>query len=111
MLIPIPLPLIGGSATTPYVNAGSVQNTGFELEFNYKNNQRKFKYNFVGNFATLYNKVLSLDNGAPIPGGRIDNGIYATLTDSGSSDRVILSVSDGRNFSKRCRYIQACVPG
>ena len=83
MLIPIPLPLIGGSATTPFVNAGSVQNSGFELEFNYRNNEHKFKYNFVGNFATLYNKVLSLDNGAPIPGGRIDNGIYATLTEVG----------------------------
>jgi len=80
MLIPIPLPLIGGSATTPFVNAGSVQNSGFEMEFTYKNNEGKVKYNINGNFSTLYNKVLSLSNGAPIPGGRIDNNIYATLT-------------------------------
>jgi len=80
MLIPIPLPLIGGSATSPFVNAGSVQNSGFEMEFTYKNNQGKVRYNINGNFSTLYNKVLSLSNGAPIPGGRIDNNIYATLT-------------------------------
>jgi hypothetical protein len=46
------------------VNAESVQNTGFEFEFNYRSNLVKPKYNFVGNFATLNNKVLSLHNGA-----------------------------------------------
>ncbi len=80
MLIPIPLPLIGGSATTPYVNAGKVQNKGLELELNYRNNDKKFRYDFSGNIAFIKNKVLELSNGAPIPGGRIDNGVYATLT-------------------------------
>ncbi len=83
MLIPIPLPLIGGSASTPYVNAGKVENKGLEVELNYKNNLGKLKYDFNINFATLRNKVLALTNGAPIPGGRIDNGVYATLTTVG----------------------------
>jgi TonB-dependent starch-binding outer membrane protein SusC len=80
MLIPIPLPLIGGSAATPFVNAGSVENNGIEFEVTYRNNVGKLRYEFSGNFATLNNKVLSLANGAPIPGGRIDNNIFATLT-------------------------------
>jgi len=80
MLIPIPLPLIGGSATSPFVNAGSVENKGLEVELNYRNNAGRFKYSFNANFATLANKILSLNNGAPIPGGRIDNGVFATLT-------------------------------
>jgi TonB-dependent starch-binding outer membrane protein SusC len=83
MLIPIPLPLIGGSASTPYVNAGKVENKGLEVELNYKNNSGRLKYDFNVNFATLNNKVLALTNGAPIPGGRIDNGVYATLTTIG----------------------------
>jgi TonB-dependent starch-binding outer membrane protein SusC len=83
MLIPIPLPLIGGSAATPYVNAGKVENKGLELELNYSNNSHSFKYDLSVNFATLKNKVLSLASGEPIPGGRIDNGVYATLTTVG----------------------------
>ncbi|MFL5788556.1 MAG: SusC/RagA family TonB-linked outer membrane protein, partial [Flavisolibacter sp.] len=83
MLIPIPLPLIGGSASTPFVNAGKVENKGLEVELNYSNNGNKLKYNINVNVATLKNKVLSLSNGEPIPGGRIDNGIYATLTTVG----------------------------
>ncbi|MEO5674099.1 MAG: TonB-dependent receptor [Chitinophagales bacterium] len=83
MLIPVPLPLIGGSAATPYVNAGKVENKGIEVELNYENHEGRLKYNINANFATLKNKVLSLADGAPIPGGRIDNGIYATLTQVG----------------------------
>jgi len=83
MLIPIPLPLIGGSATTPYVNAGKVQNRGLEVELNYSNHNGRFKYDINANGATVHNEVLSLANGAPIPGGRIDNGVYATLTTVG----------------------------
>ena len=83
MLIPIPLPSIGGSAISPYVNAGKVENKGLEVELNYKNNENRFKYDINVNFATLANKVLSLSNGEPIPGGRIDNGSFATLTTVG----------------------------
>ncbi len=83
MLIPVPLPQIGGSAASPYENAGSVQNEGLEVEFNYRNNHGRLRYDFSANFSTLANKVLSLSNGTPIPGGRIDNGIFATLTEVG----------------------------
>ena len=80
MLVQVPLPLIGGSAAPPYQNDGSVQNKGFEFELNYRNNGNRFQYSINANFATLQNKVLSLANGAPIQGGRIDNGIFATST-------------------------------
>ena len=80
MLIPVPLPAIGGSATSPYVNAGKVQNRGVEVDASYDNNIGRLKYGVDGNFATLHNKVISLANGSPIPAGRIDNGVFATLT-------------------------------
>ncbi|MDQ2718900.1 MAG: TonB-dependent receptor [Bacteroidota bacterium] len=80
MLIPIPFPLIGGSAKPPYLNAGKVQNKGLELELGYRNNDHLFKYDLNVNFSTLKNEVLSLSNGQPIAGGRIDNNYNATLT-------------------------------
>lgn len=83
MLIPVPLPLIGGSASTPYVNAGKVENKGVEIELNYSNSDHSLKYDIAANFAILANEVLSISNGEPIPGGRIDNGIFATLTTVG----------------------------
>lgn len=83
MLIPIPLPLIGGSAKPPYLNAGKVENKGLEVELNYRNDDRLFKYDVSLNFATIANKVISLSSGQPIAGGRIDNNYNATLTTVG----------------------------
>ena len=83
MLIPVPLPAIGGSASPPYENAGSVQNKGWEFDVAYHNNKGRVKYDLNANFTILDNKVLSLSNATPIPGGRIDNGVYATLTTVG----------------------------
>lgn len=83
MLIPVPMPLIGGSAKPPYLNAGKVENKGLEMELNFKNNDHLLKYDIGINFATIYNKVISLSNGQPIAGGRIDNNYNATLTTVG----------------------------
>ncbi|MGN6532636.1 MAG: SusC/RagA family TonB-linked outer membrane protein, partial [Ginsengibacter sp.] len=35
MLVAVPLPMIGGNASAPYVNDGSVQNKGFEFDLQY----------------------------------------------------------------------------
>ncbi len=80
MLVQIPLPAIGGSALPAYQNDGNVQNKGLEFELNYRNDRGRLKYSINANFTTLQNKVLSLSDGVPIPGGRIDNNIFATLT-------------------------------
>lgn len=83
MLIPIPFPIIGGTAKPPYLNAGKVENKGLEVDLNYKNNDHSFKYDLGINFSTLANKVISLSNGQPLAGGRIDNNYNATLTTVG----------------------------
>jgi TonB-dependent starch-binding outer membrane protein SusC len=80
LLVRKPLPLIGGSALPPFQNDGSIQNKGWEFELNYRKTSGRLQYNISANFATLHNEVLSLANNAPIEGGRIDNGIFATLT-------------------------------
>jgi TonB-linked SusC/RagA family outer membrane protein len=81
MLVAVPLPMIGGSASAPNINDGSVQNKGFEFDLQYHNRDHQLRYSFTANLATIQNKVLSLP--VPIQGGRIDNGIYATLTTTG----------------------------
>ncbi len=81
MLVAVPLPMIGGSANAPFVNDGSVQNKGFEFDLQYRNMDHKLKYSFSANLATIQNNVLSIP--VPIQGGRIDNGVYATLTTAG----------------------------
>lgn len=81
MLVAVPLPMIGGNATPPYVNDGSVQNKGFEFDLQYRNSNHKLNYGFSANLATIQNKVLSIP--VPIQGGRIDDGVYATLTTTG----------------------------
>src|SRR4030043_320330 len=83
MLVQAPLPPSSGSAEASFFNAGKVQNTGIELEINYKNQINKLKYNIGLLFSHYSNKVLELYGGNPIPAGRIDNGVYATLTEEG----------------------------
>ncbi len=83
ILVPIPVPKSGGSAAAPYVNAGKVENRGLELDLIYRNKKGPFSYDITANASFIHNKVLSLSDGRPIPGGRIDNGVFATLTEPG----------------------------
>ncbi len=83
MLIPVPLPPSGGTADPPFINAGEVLNRGFEFELFWREKKTNFEYEIGGNFATLFNKVLELSGGRPIAAGRIDNGVFATLTEEG----------------------------
>ena len=87
MLIPYPAPSIGGSASYPWVNAGSVENKGFEFELGYRNSTKDFTYEISGNFATVNNKVLSLsgEDAKPIIGGEVDNNTFVTVTGVGEA--------------------------
>lgn len=83
MLVPIPVPRSGGTAGVPYVNAGKVENRGIELDLTYRNRIGQLTFDITANGSFIRNKVISLSEGRPIPGGRIDNGVYATLTEPG----------------------------
>jgi TonB-linked SusC/RagA family outer membrane protein len=87
MLIPYPAPAIGGSASYPWVNAGSVENKGFEIELGYRNHAGDFSYEINGNFAKVNNKVLSLsgEDAKPIIGGEVDNNTFVTVTGVGEA--------------------------
>jgi len=55
----------------PYVNAGTVNNTGFEFELGYTNQDNEFKYGASLNLSTLKNEVTELTVNAPVTGTNI----------------------------------------
>lgn len=78
MLVQEALPLSVGNAATPWVNNGSVLNTGVDLEFFWRKNWKDGGLDITLNGGYLHNEVLSLNS--PILGARVDSGIYATKT-------------------------------
>lgn len=73
VLVNIPLPQYLGSSGSPYVNTGSIRNTGIELSLSYRNNHHDLKWNISGNLTTIKNKVLSVGNqGTDASGNKVD---------------------------------------
>ncbi|WP_317168264.1 SusC/RagA family TonB-linked outer membrane protein [Flavobacterium silvaticum] len=68
-----------GDYDPTYVNAGSVENKGFEFALNYQNNDHEFKYGVTGNLATLKNEVTKLHPNLPL----IDDNFSHTRTTAG----------------------------
>ena len=69
MLVQVPMPAAIGLPNTPWSNAGSVKNRGFEFILDYHGKiGNDFSYNIAGNISTYKNKVLSLGGGTNIPG-------------------------------------------
>ena len=65
------MPESGVSSMT--INAGKIENSGFEMELSWKDNIGDFNYSISGNFATLKNKVTYLDPSIDrIGGGTVD---------------------------------------
>lgn len=82
MLLRISIPSSNGNASAPLFNSGNVLNTGYEFDITYRDQVNKnFSYSIKANASLLHNEVTELD--APILGGRIDNGVYATKTEVG----------------------------
>lgn len=69
MLVQVPMPASIGLPNTPWSNAGSVSNRGFEFTIDYQGTiGQDFSYNITGNLSTYKNKVQSLGGGTNIPG-------------------------------------------
>lgn len=81
MLVKAPNPPSTGYAEAAWINSGSVLNTGVELEAIYRQTKREWGYSIGGNLTFMHNEVLKLD--APLFGGRVESGIYATRTEVG----------------------------
>ncbi len=71
LLLPLSLPTVVGDVQPTIVNAGVVDNKGFELSLGYKNNDHAFKYYINGNLATVTNMVVKLDPNLPSIYGQV----------------------------------------
>jgi TonB-linked SusC/RagA family outer membrane protein len=78
MLVVAPLPPSVGNASPPWINSGNMLNTGVDLELFFKQEYKKTGFNISLNGGYLHNDVVKLS--APIVGGRVDDGSYATQT-------------------------------
>lgn len=81
MLVRASNPPSVGYASAPWINSGSVLNTGVELEATYRQTKPEFSYSISGNLAYLHNEVIKLD--APLFAGKVETGIFITRTEVG----------------------------
>jgi TonB-linked SusC/RagA family outer membrane protein len=86
MIIPVPIPILAGQ-NPPLVNAGSMENKGWELGLTYKNKFKDFKYEITANLSDVKNKITDLFNQELINGlfiskvGSPYNSYYGLLSD------------------------------
>ncbi|MBQ9410623.1 MAG: TonB-dependent receptor [Bacteroidales bacterium] len=81
MLVQESLPTSVGYTATPWINNGSVLNTGVDLELFYRRQFSDWGFNITWNGGYLHNEVLSLVS--PMLGGLVNDGVYATRTEVG----------------------------
>jgi len=81
MLVTASNPPSVGYAADPWINNGSVLNTGLEMEALYRKNKKEWGYTIGGNIAFLHNEVLDLV--APFARGRVETGVDITKTEVG----------------------------
>jgi TonB-linked SusC/RagA family outer membrane protein len=82
MILSKPIPMYAGKQR-PAVNAGTMQNNGFEFTLNYANNNHAFKYDLGVNFAVIKNEITSLAGGDPIRSGGVGRLGNTTKTEVG----------------------------
>ncbi|MDD2951620.1 MAG: TonB-dependent receptor [Parabacteroides sp.] len=85
MLVQVPSPAGLGFPNTPWVNAGSISNKGFEVSIGYDGKIGKdFNYHLNGNLSTYKNEIKDLGSEANIPGKGVHLGYYTyTMTEVG----------------------------
>ena len=84
MLVQVPVPASLGFPNTPWVNAGSINNKGFEITLEYKGNANDFRYDINANISSYKNKVTNLGSDTNIPGTGVHLGYYTyTMTEVG----------------------------
>lgn len=68
ILVRVPIPNTTGANNTPFQNAGSLRNSGVELQVGYHKFKGDFTFDISANAYTLKNRVLALGSDEPIYG-------------------------------------------
>lgn len=117
VLLNVPIPGSAGSVSNPVVNAGSIQNNGFEIGANYGNKIGKLNFNVFGTFSAIKNKVIALGTGShQIYGGQpTHHGATTTVTEAGGpisafyliqANGIFNSQDEINSYSKNGKLIQ-----
>ncbi|MBC7887209.1 MAG: TonB-dependent receptor [Ferruginibacter sp.] len=69
MILPRSLPSSAGGLNDPFVNAGSMENKGWELSLNYKTKVNKWGFDATFMLSDVKNNVIGLVDGLPFIGG------------------------------------------
>jgi len=81
MLIAVPIVSASGLTSAPLRNAGSVENSGFEIDLRYNKTFGDIDFGASFNYTWIRNKVTDLANGsAPIRGGNVNTGGIGQVT-------------------------------
>lgn len=75
MLMQTPVPAMSGYQSTPWTNAGDVENRGLELTLGYRGNIGDFSYNVNTNLSFNKNKLVSTGDDKPIWGSVSKNEV------------------------------------
>jgi TonB-linked SusC/RagA family outer membrane protein len=62
MLYQLRIPQVAGTASPPYVNIGTMDNKGFDLELEYKNAAGDFQYSVTVNMSRYVNEITKLSD-------------------------------------------------
>ena len=71
MILRQPLPQTGGGLANPLINAGRMQNKGWEISLNYKKRFKDFGFDLTGMISDVQNKVTSLAGNPVLDGGSV----------------------------------------
>ncbi len=87
LLLETPILNTSGFEKNPTVNAGEIENKGFELMLNYKKRIKDFYFNIGGNISVVKNEVKNLaTKGSVISTGKAGNGfVDISRTEAGHS--------------------------
>ncbi len=62
MLYRLRVPQVSGTATPPFVNIGTMENNGFDLELGYRGSARELKYSITANISRYTNEITKLSD-------------------------------------------------
>ncbi|HJW28662.1 MAG TPA: SusC/RagA family TonB-linked outer membrane protein, partial [Saprospiraceae bacterium] len=69
ILVRVPIPETAGEFNPPFVNAGTVDNSGVEVGLTYRNTTGALHYEIGANIASVHNEVVSIAGTEPLLGG------------------------------------------
>jgi TonB-dependent starch-binding outer membrane protein SusC len=82
MILSRPIPIYVGKQR-PNVNAGTMENKGFEFSLNFAQSKNDFRYDIGANISFIHNEITSLAGGDPIRSGGAGRSGSITKTEVG----------------------------